>query len=264
MRRQGTLVPGPTAATFAAAALAAATLAAAAGGASEADDPLWTRAVAIAEASRAWRPSRTVARTEHLARDGRVQSVEEVTLAHPPGTDGETQPELVRFVRDGVDVTAQERAKLARKRNEQRPRDRGAERRGSLTVGGTPFDPEAQSRISFRRTSEKRTIGGRDCQGFAYSRTDTEGKTLVGTAFLDTVTGAPLSLRERPDPLPRFADRVWVTTTFAYKGPDEWYPTRVEIEGSGGFLLIKKSLRTTIELLDYRRVEPKGGGGDRP
>jgi hypothetical protein len=219
-------------------------------------DTLWSRAVRIASASGDWRPGRTVVRTEHLTKDGRVRSVEEVTLAHGTGVQGdEASPVLVRFMRDGVDVTEEERAKRASGREGGGARRGGGEgRRGSLTVGGTPFHPQSQASVSFRRTSERRSIAGRDCQGFDYSRTDENGKQLVGTAFLDTRTGAPLLLRERPDPLPRFAERVWVTTRFRYEGPDEWYPTRIEVDASGGFLFVKKSVRTTIDLLDYRRV----------
>ena len=121
-------------------------------------------------------------------------------------------------------------------------------------MGGTPFDPQRQATVSFRRTPEKRTIDGRACQAFEYSRSDPAGGRFVGTAFLDEQTGAPLSLRERPDPLPRFADKLWVALSFAYKGPGEWYPTRVHVEGSGGLLFIRKSIRATIELLDFRRA----------
>ncbi len=96
-------------------------------------------------------------------------------------------------------------------------------------------------------------IGGHVCQAFEYSRSDPAGSRFVGTAFLDEQTGVPLSLRERPEPLPRFTDSMWVVLSFSYKGPGEWYPTRVEVEGSGGLLFIRKSIRGTIELLDFHR-----------
>ncbi len=75
----------------------------------EPTDPLWKSAVAIAGASEGWRPTRTVSRIEDLAKDGHVRSVDEVTFAYPPGS-GELKPEMLRFLRDGVDVTAKERA----------------------------------------------------------------------------------------------------------------------------------------------------------
>ena len=222
---------------------------------SEPVDPLWKSAVAIAAASQGWRPTRTVARTEDLAKDGRVKSVEEVTFAYPPGSNGEPRPELVRFLRDGVDVTERERAKLAAQQRVEAARKKKDEgRRVTFGVGGTPFDPQHQATVSLRRAPERRTIDGRACQAFEYSRADPAGGRFVGTAFLDEQTGAPLSLRERPDPLPRFADRLWVTLSFTYKGAGEWYPTRVYVEGSGGLLFIRKSVRTTIDLFDYRRT----------
>jgi hypothetical protein len=220
---------------------------------SEPGDPLWKGAVAIAAASQGWRPGRTVSRIEDLAKDGRVQSVEEVTFAYPPG-DGEPKPELVRYLRDGVDVTERERAKLAAQQEEAARKKKSGGRSVTFGVGGTPFDPQHQATTSFRRTSERRTIDGRACQAFEYSRADPAGGRYVGTAFLDEETGAPLSLRERPEPLPRFADQLWVALSFVYKGPGEWYPTRVQVEGSGGLLFIRKSIRTTIELLDFRRA----------
>jgi len=219
---------------------------------SEPADPLWKNAVAIAAASQGWRPSRTVSRIEDLARDGRVQSVEEVTFAYPPGA-GEPRPELVRYLRDGVDVTAQERAKLAKQQEETAHNKKGGGRGVTFGVGGTPFDAQRQATVSARRTPEKATVDGRACQAFDYSRLDPAGSRFVGTAFLDEQTGAPMSLRERPDPLPRFADKIWVTLSLVYKGPGEWYPTRVAVEGSGGLLFIRKSIRTTIALLDFRR-----------
>ncbi len=221
-------------------------------------DPLWQSAVAIAAASDGWRPGRTISRIEDLAKDGSVKSVDEVTFAYPPGA-GEAQPQLVRFLHDGVDVTERERAKFAERQREEAERKRKGEKKeqgkGGVTfgVGGTPFDPRYQATVSYRRSTEKMTIEGRACQGFEYSRTDPAGSRFVGTAFLDEQTGAPLVVRERPEPLPRFADRVSVVLSFVYKGPGEWYPTRVDVEGSGGLLFIRKSIRTTIALLDFRR-----------
>jgi hypothetical protein len=218
---------------------------------SEPVDPLWKSAVAIAAASQGWRPGRTVSRTEDLAKDGRVQGVEEVTFAYPPG-DGEAKPELIRFVRDGVDVTDRERVKLAAQQEEARKKKSGS-RGVTFGVGGTPFDPRHQATVSFHRTGERRTIDGRACRGFEYGRSDPAGGHYVGTAFLDEETGAPVSLRERPEPLPRFTDQLWVALSFVYKGPGEWYPTHAQVEGSGGLLFIRKSIRSSIELLDFRR-----------
>jgi len=221
--------------------------------ASETVDPLWKSAVEIAAASQGWRPTRTVSRIEDLAKDGRVRSVDEVTHAYPPG-DAEPRAELVRYLRDGVDVTEKERAKLAAQEKKASARQKKKGEGGvRLGVAGTPFDPERQAAVSFRRTSERRTIGGRACQAYEYSRSDDSGQRSVGTACLDEETGAPMSLRERPEPLPRFVDRLWVVLSFTYKGPGEWYPTHVEVEGSGGLLFIKKSIHTTIELLDFTR-----------
>ncbi len=221
----------------------------------EPTDPLWKSAVAIAGASEGWRPTRTVSRIEDLAKDGRVRSVDEVTFAYPPGS-GEPKAELVSYLRDGVDVTAKERGRLAKRQREAEARRKKGEKDGnSVTIGvsGTPFDPQRQSSVSIRRSGEKRTIDGRVCQGFEYSYSDPAGGRSLGTAFLDEQTGAPVSTRERPDPLPRFADEVWVALTYTYEGPGEWHPTRVDIQGSGGLLFIKKSIRTRIDLLDFWR-----------
>ncbi len=223
---------------------------------SESVDPLWKSAVAIAAASEGWRPTRTVSRIEDLAKDGRVRSVDEVTFAYPPG-DGELKPELVRFLRNGADVTERERARLAAQQRKDAARKKDS---FTLGVGGTPFDPQRQSAVSYHRSSERRAIDGRPCQGFEYSRSDPAGGRFVGTTFLDEQTGAPLSLRERPEPLPRFADKIWVTLSFTHKGPGEWYPTRLHVEASGGLLFIRKSIRTTIELLDFKRVAATGSG----
>jgi hypothetical protein len=219
---------------------------------SEPADPLWKSAVAIAAASQGWRPGRTVSRTEDLAKDGRVQSVEEVTFAYPSG-DGEPQPQLIRYLRDGVDVTERERARLAAQQEEAARKKKNGSRSVTFGVGGTPFDPLHQATVSFHRTGERRTIDGRACQAFEYGRSDPVGGRYVGTAFLDEETGAPVSLRERPEPLPRFTDQLWVVLSFVYKGPGEWYPTHVQVEGSGGLLFIRKSIRSSIELLDFRR-----------
>lgn len=219
---------------------------------SEPVDPLWKGAVAIATASKGWRPTRTVSRTEDLAKDGRVRSVEEVTFAYLAG-DAEPKPELVRFLRDGVDVTEKERVKLAAQQKEAARKKKGGGRGVTFGVGGTPFDADRQAAVSYRRTPERRTIDGRPCQAYEYSRSDPAGGRFVGTAFLDELTGAPVSLRESPDPLPRFADKLRVELSFVFKGPGEWYPTRVHVEGSGGLLFIRKSIRSTIELLEFRR-----------
>jgi hypothetical protein len=183
-------------------------------------DPLWQKAVAVAGANHGWVPGRSITRSETLRADGSISGSEEVWIEFHQRPGGGARQEITKVIRDGRDVTAGEKAKA-------RPGDLDDD-----VASPTPFDPEAQSRVSARSNGETRTISGRPCRGFSFQEDADEGGSR-GTAWLDSETGVPRELQFSPDPLPEGMNRLTTKIHFDYRSPKEWYPVTMETEGAG-------------------------------
>jgi len=200
-------------------------------------------------------------RTEELDKKGKVESATEIVMkqSHENGKD---QSELVRFVRDGKDVTAEEKKKQAEaeaKAAKEKPQPKREEKRkdegesNSLTLSlSDPFEPKMQGKYRF-------TIAGRETTDPAKVRIRFEPKgdaspdLNIGEALVDPATGAIYRVAYRPSKNPRFVDRLDVAMEFTPQSEAGPNPTKISFDGEGGFLFIHKHIRSTTTFSDWKR-----------
>ena len=105
-----------------------------------APDPLWQKALAIAESNANWVAGLVVTRSEVLYK-GETNGVHEIWQRTSLGADGEVMTRTVKIMEDGKDVTAEEKKKEKKEKKEQDKSKKGASQ-GSCN----PFDAEVQPR----------------------------------------------------------------------------------------------------------------------
>jgi hypothetical protein len=187
---------------------------------------------------------------EQLDGSGKVESRTE-SVERRFEKDGVETTELRRFVRDGQDALAQERAR--REKRNTKPKGDSQER--SFRVS-SPFSSDAVALHRF-------TLLGPDPEDPALRRVKFEPKgaaspdLLVGEAAVDPVAGTVRWIRCRPSKNPRHVTRMEMEMVYGVEAPGGPALSRVKIAGEGGLLFIKKGYRSESTFSDY------GGGASR-
>lgn len=206
-------------------------------------DALWQKAVTVYEANDNWVPGRMLIRTEELAKDGTVKSVEEAHVALSVNDKGEVESEYVSVTKDGKDVTGS--------RNRNPDRGNGG---GGFTSQSSPFDPELAQQVEAKRVPGTKTINGREFAEYRFVLTQEDDPDVTGTAWIDVETGAPYRVSSTVDPLPRFVSSLEIRIDYTYTGDGRWYPEEISFQGAGTILFIKKAYRSTMRLSDHFRA----------
>ena len=186
----------------------------------------------------------TATRAEELDKKGKVESVTE-SVERVTRRGGETEREVIRFVRDGKDATEREKKRRAEEKAKP-PR-----KKRSIKIGAkSPFEATEQPKHRF-------TLVGADPAdpNRVTIRFEPKGKpspeTSLGEAVVDTETGAIVRLRFRPSDNPKFVDRMEVQMEYGAATPEGPALSRLCIEGAGGILFVKKRMKMTMTLSDY-------------
>jgi len=186
----------------------------------------------------------TETRAEELDKKGKVGSVTE-SVERVTRRGGQTEREVIRFVRDGKDVTESEKKRRAEEKAKPPRKSR------SVRIGAkSPFEASEQPKHRFTLAASDPADTGK-----VTIRFEPKGKpspeTNVGEAVVDPATGAILRLRFRPSDNPTFVDRMEVQMEYGAATPEGPALSRVTMEGAGGILFIKKRIRMTVTLADY-------------
>ncbi len=247
------------------------------GAAPQAPDTLWQRAVEIAGRNENWMPGVVFTRVEELDGHGNPKHVQESWVRLRAGTGGDLETEIVKVLKDGKDTTAEaqrEEAELKQKEQEAAGRQSrpdttaGGGREGvSLRFGGpSPFDPEVQDSVTYRRIDAPDPPPGKPCVAFGFAQQTASQTTLVGTAWLEQDGGMPLELRFTTDPLPKRVKEMSMTLRFA-EGPERsWLPQEMHVEAMGKFLFFKKRFRSTMTFSEHwwkEEPSPPGSAADQ-
>lgn len=216
-------------------------------------DNLWTKAVEQARQFQDRVPGRMEMISEMLDGYGKVKEREEMWFAITLKADGELDQALVKYLKDGKDITKEKQAELEKEKAREKAKD---EKKESVSIGFESaglFDPDLQKDTQVTETAQRKTVNGKICLGYAFkqkSKNKGEG-TLVGKAWFDAATGAPTEVEYTNDPLPKHVKEM--TTTIRYtSGPDgAWQAQEMKMEGVGGILFIKKRFRMTMRFEDY-------------
>lgn len=219
-------------------------------------DDLWREAVAIVGANDAWTPGLTVFAGRETDGRGRARSSWEVTIRTTPDTEGNPAQDIVRYLENGKDVTAERRAKAARSEGG---------REGRQGAGGgpfswnpsdprqTPFHPSVQDRVSVRRKAEEALVEGRRCAPYSFEQR-LDGKSLAkGTVWLDSADGVPVRLEATFEPLPLFVHRATLAVDFASGPEGSWLVRGFQATGEATFLLIRRAYTMDLQLGDHWR-----------
>ena len=181
-------------------------------------------------------------RMEELDGSGRVDGTKEVTVRFT-ATPSERLAEIVRYVEDGADKTAE-----ARKKAEKRRAERKAGKKDKTKDLHLPFLASEQSRYVFTLLERDPENGARVRVGF---------KPLVaaetafkGSAWVDESTGEILTMGFSPTKNPTFVDHVDVTMRFDLETPLGRAPSNVTFDARGGFLVIRKHYRGSATITD--------------
>lgn len=153
--------------------------------------------------------------------------------------------ELVRYVEDGVDKTAEQKAKRAEYKKKQK--EDGKDQSFSLGFGD-PFSRESRDRYAYTLVKEE--------NGLATIAFKPKGKKApelgVGEATVEIETGAVRKLRFKPSSMPRFVSKLSIEVDCDEPTTLGYAMTRLKAEGEGGILFVKKRFRMTSTFFDWK------------
>jgi len=218
-------------------------------------DSLWQKAVNLSGANEDWVPGLLVVRMEMLDGRGSAQSTEETWLKLSLGPDGKIKRDQIKQVKDGKVKDGPETKVEARSGDGKK---KGEKKGTSISVSSSdnPFSPKVQGNVSAKRTAQLKTILGKPCAGYEFKLSTKEGETLSGTAWLEEPTGIPLEIQYTVRPLPAHIQRLSTLVCYETTPEGAWHPQEMVLEGSGGFLFIKKAYRGVIRFSDYWKCPP--------
>ena len=190
------------------------------------------------------------ARTEELDKTGRAESTME-TVERVTNVNGKRERELVRAVRDGKDVTEEQRRRRAERKAAAEKDGEGSGSRGNLTLTVfNPFAREEQAKYRF-------TLAGPDpaVPGSVRIRFEPKGapsdKSYSGEAVVDSAGQAPVRIRYRPSVIKKPIQKIAFELLFAAPSARGPVLSSLSIEGEGGVLFIKKRFRSKTTFSDY-------------
>jgi hypothetical protein len=145
--------------------------------------------------------------------------------------------EVVRYVEDGLDKTADERSRRG---------GNGRVSTGRVSRMRLPFLASERPRYTFRireldANNPKRML-------IEFRPKTPADDTASGTAWVDAIAGEVLTIRFSPTKRPRFVDNIDISIEFDSKTSLGRAPSKVTFEASGGFLFIRKRYRGTATI----------------
>jgi hypothetical protein len=226
---------------------------------------LWRKALDVFQRNSDWLPGKVSILSEMLDRQGRPDSITKLDFNIVLDGKGEARTVLLQAFKDGEDVSAEMKKKLA---TDETQDSKAAGKKSTLTVSlaESPFNPGRQPDVTVRANAEKQLLFGRLCQRFDFSfKTEMAGNgkkaektTWVGKAWLEENSGIPLKLEFSLEPLPKHVNSLWTIYLYETNAAGDWMLREIEIQGQGGFLFIRKSFRSTTSFGEYQRQPQKG------
>jgi hypothetical protein len=174
---------------------------------------------------------------EELDGGGAATGTKEI-LVRSVVTQAARTNEIVRYLEDGADKTAEAREKAAKR--EAKP---GAKKR-DLRL---PFLASEQARYRFGIAAEGGTSGpnGPSRLRVTFTPVTPAEDAFDGSAWVDAATGDVLTMGFSPSKTSIFVDHVDITIRFDLATPLGRAPSSVTFEASGGILFLRKRVRGT-------------------
>jgi hypothetical protein len=178
---------------------------------------------------------------DELDRGGHVDVTKDVVL-RVTATPAERLTEIIKYIEDGADKTAEARKKAEKKKAEKK---KDVSRDLHL-----PFLASEQARYVF-------VLAERDPNAPTHVRVAFKPKvsaenTFKGSAWIDEQSAEVLTMGFSAAETPTFVDRIDVTMRFDLPTPLGRAPSNVAFDVRGGFLVLRKHYRGTASISDAR------------
>ena len=163
-----------------------------------------------------------------------------VRVTHPGGHEHE---ELVKYVEDGKDLTAEKKAKAAKDDAKKKDDDGGENEDVPI-----PFSATRQPRYRF-------VSQGADDQGRLRIHYEPAGEPTkddgVGDALVDVAAGTLVEMTWSPAKLPTMVKELAMTLTFTQDPAHGPLLSKIEGHGRAGVLFVQKRFRITTTFSEY-------------
>lgn len=180
---------------------------------------------------------------EELDRKGKVDGTKEMVV-RVTATPAERLTEILKYIEDGADKTAEARTKAEKTRSEAKKS--GRKKMSDIHL---PFLASEQPRYVF-------SLAERDGQTnrarVAFQPKVASEDAFKGSAWIDETTGEVLTMGFSPTKNPMFVDHVAVTIRFDLTTPLGRAPSSFTFEARGGFLVVHKHYRGSATITDAR------------
>lgn len=194
-------------------------------------DPLWLRAVDIAESIHDWRPGEVRTVQEELDRKQRTKNREEYLMIARPGSDGTIVVEHWMIEKG--------------QRKPYTPEDEEDEHE-ALSFG--PLDRSAQDYLAVRRLALTERVGEENCAVFDYAISPTNEPVKVsGRIWLNENSAELRKMTVELDPIPDDLKSLSMTYWFQSLEPGTIQPRKMLTDLSASVFLITKRFRITQE-----------------
>lgn len=183
---------------------------------------------------------------------GEVMTEEFSHIRLQPRSDGTVNTFVVRATKDGEDITAERRE--------------GAQGLADTILAGdgdnpfadfnrSPFSPQEQANVSFRRTDRMRREGGEFLRAYAFVHNLGPNERTIGTAWLSETTGAPRIVEFTVDPRPALVNEVLVRLRYALQPNGDMYVDHATVTAVGQFLFIIRRFELEMSFDDHARTD---------
>lgn len=215
-------------------------------------DLLWNRAVDAYPRSLQWVPATIEVLTEQYNGGGDLRSRARVVSERRVSTDGEVSYEVVeseQMVGRGDPESGFPGFPGDDEATEDDPERFAA-------VGASPFDPELQEQVSYRRTGNRRSFRGETAVAFSF-QLELEGDARAhGTAWLDPDSGLPLRVERTVEP-PIAVIRSFEVEESYRPQDDHWRLNSFSVDVVGRVLFVERRVLMNMAFRDHV-FDPEG------
>jgi hypothetical protein len=146
-------------------------------------DPLWQKAVEIAEKNVLWIPGLMVENETVFNQKGKLEERTERQIQFIRNEEGFIQTKLLKSVINGKDVSEEERKQIE-----------GSDEHLEQDESDSPFAPRLQENVTAIRSPKTEWLNSVECVVFNYTQ-KTEDVSLKGKAWLAKDSGIPLKIQ---------------------------------------------------------------------
>jgi len=192
-------------------------------------------------------------RIEELDKSGKVEHFTEL-VQRKTSQNGREATKLLSANRDGKDILEEQKRawEHSADSNGQPENDKKSDKKMGISFSfASPFSSAEQSKYRFvvlgpdKEDAQKLWI--------AYApREKTSPQLMVGQALIEPSSGQVIRERQHPSENPSHVDRMEIKTEYAAQTPYGNALSWIEVKGEGGFLFIRKRIRTTLSFSDYQ------------